>query len=128
MVGKIVVSLVSVILLVGVIVGVVVVVNKNGNETEDQSTKVQMKRVHEICQATEFKDLCIKSLEGVAKNESATLQDYLTAAFNNTVEEVKKGLAEAGKTSVDKDSDPYNHMAVDDCKQFLQYAIDQLED
>ncbi|MCD7462321.1 hypothetical protein HAX54_048230 [Datura stramonium] len=87
-----------------------------------------MKKVHEFCQATEFKDQCAKSLEGVAKNESATIQDYLMAAFNNTVEEVKKGLAEARKTSVNKDSDPYNHMAVDDCKQFLQYAIDQLED
>ncbi|KAK4372398.1 hypothetical protein RND71_007782 [Anisodus tanguticus] len=128
MVGKIVVSLVSLILLVGVIVGVVVVVNKNGDNKEDQNSAVQMKKVHEFCQAAEYKDACAKSLEGVAKNESATISDYLMAAFQNTVEEVKKGMEEAGKTNVNKDSDPYNHMAVDDCKQLLQDAVDYLED
>ncbi|XP_015164959.1 pectinesterase [Solanum tuberosum] len=127
MVGKIVVSLVSLILLVGVIVGVVVVVNKNGDSKEDESTKVQMKKVHEFCQATEFKDQCAKSLESVAKNESATVNDYLMAAFQTTLDEVKKGLDEAGKTNVDKEADPYNHMAVDDCKQLLQSAIEELE-
>lgn len=127
MVGKIVVSLVSLILLVGVIIGVVVVVNKNGDSKEDESTKVQMKKVHEFCQSTEFKDQCAKSLESVAKNESATVQDYLVAAFQNTLDEVKKGLVEAGKTNVNKESDPYNHMAVDDCKQLLQFAIDELQ-
>lgn len=121
------VSLVSLILLVGVIIGVVVVVNKNGDSKDDESTKVQMKKVHEFCQTTEFKDACAKSLEGVAKNESATMQDYIMAAFQSTLDEVKKGLAEAGKTSVNKDSDPYNHMAVDDCKTLLQFAIDELE-
>lgn len=127
MVGKIVVSLVSLILLVGVIVGVVVVVNKNGDSKDDASSKVQMKKVHEFCQSTEFKDQCAKSLESVAKNETATVQDYLMAAFQTTLDEVKKGLAEAGKTNVNKEDDPYNHMAVEDCKQLLQFAIDELE-
>ncbi|XP_060217541.1 pectinesterase-like [Lycium barbarum] len=128
MVGKIVVSLVSLVLLVGVIIGVVVVVHQNGDHKEDKNTKVQMKKVHEFCQAADFKDACAKSLEGVAKNESATIKDYLMAAFQNTVEEVKKGMEEARKTSVNKETDPYNHMAVDDCKQFLQFAIEELED
>ncbi|XP_016515307.1 pectinesterase 4-like [Nicotiana tabacum] len=128
MVGKIVVSLVSLILLVGVIIGVVVVVHQNGNHKEDQSTKVQMKKVHEFCQAAEFKDSCAKSLESVAKNDTATINDYLMAAFQTTVEEVKKGLQEAGKTSVNKDSDPYNHMAIEDCKELLQRAVEELED
>ncbi|KAM3323635.1 pectinesterase 4 [Capsicum chacoense] len=128
MVGKIVVSLVSLILLVGVIVGVVMVVHKNGDSKDDKSTKVQMKKVHEFCQATQFKDACSKSLEGVAKNDSATPQDYISAAFQNTLDELKKGLAETGKTSVDKDKDPYNHMAMDDCKQLLQFAIEDLQD
>ncbi|TMW82408.1 hypothetical protein EJD97_006016 [Solanum chilense] len=128
MVGKIVVSLVSLILLVGVIVGVVVVVNKNGDDKHDESTKVQMKKVHEFCQATEFKDQCAKSLESAAKNESATIQDYLTAAFRTTLDELKKGLDETGKTKVDKDADPYNHMAVDDCKLMLQWGVEKLEE
>lgn len=128
MVGKIVVSLVSLILLVGVIVGVVVVVNKNGESKGDESAKVQMKKVHEFCQSTGFKDKCVSSLGGVAKNESATVQDYLIAAFRATLEEVKKGLDEAGKTAVNKDEDPYNHMAIEDCKMMLTLGIDKLED
>ncbi|CAN4113380.1 unnamed protein product [Withania somnifera] len=126
--GKIVVSFVSLILLVGVVIGVVVVVNKNGDGKDEESTKVQMKKVHEFCQTTEFKDQCAKSLEGVAKNESASIQDYLMAAFQTTLDEVKKGLEETGKISVNKESDPYNHMAVDDCKKLLQFSIDELED
>ncbi|PHU30427.1 hypothetical protein BC332_02520 [Capsicum chinense] len=126
--GKLVISLISLILLVGVIVGIVVIVNKDGDSKDDKSIKVQMKKVHEFCQATEFQDACAKSLQGVAKNESATVQDYIIAAFQNTLDALKKGLNETGKTSVDKKSDPYNYMAVDDCKKLVQFAIEELDD
>ncbi|XP_016437583.1 pectinesterase 4-like [Nicotiana tabacum] len=127
MVGKIVVSLVSLILLVGVIVGVVVVVHKNGDNDDDKSTKVQMKKVDEFCQPTSFKDACVQSLDKVASNDSATIKDYIMAAFEYTVQEIKKSLHETGKTNVNKESDPYNHMAVEDCKVLLEDAIEELE-
>ncbi|KAJ8570090.1 hypothetical protein K7X08_006667 [Anisodus acutangulus] len=125
--GKVVISLVSLILLVGVIVGVVVVVHKNGDMDDNRSTNVQKKNVDEFCQPTSYKDACVKSLDKVANNETATVKDYIMAAFETTVEEIKKSLHETGKTNVDKDKDPYNHMALEDCKELLQYAIEELE-
>ncbi|KAK4376521.1 hypothetical protein RND71_002817 [Anisodus tanguticus] len=125
--GKVVISLVSLILLVGVIVGVVVVVHKNGDMDDNRSTNVQKKKVDEFCQPTSYKDACVKSLDKVANNETATVKDYIMAAFETTVEEIKKSLHETGKTNVDKDKDPYNHMALEDCKELLQYAIEELE-
>lgn len=127
MVGKVVVSLVSLILLVGVIVGVVVVVHQNGDKNDDKSTNVQMKKVQEFCQPVEFKDACERSLESAAKNESATIMDFLEAAFKSTMEEVKKAYDETKKTDVNKDNDPYNHQAIEDCKQLLEFAVDELE-
>ncbi|KAK4357928.1 hypothetical protein RND71_023538 [Anisodus tanguticus] len=125
--GKVVISLVSLILLVGVIVGVVVVVHKNGDKYDNKSTNVQKKKVDEFCQPAAYKDACVKSLDKVENNETATMKDYIMAAFDATVEEIKKSLHETGKTNVDKDKDPYNHMALEDCKELLQYAIEELE-
>ncbi|XP_059317037.1 pectinesterase-like [Lycium ferocissimum] len=128
MVGKkVVISFVSLILLVGVIVGVVVVVHKNGDKDGGKTTNVQKKKVDEFCQPTAYKDACVKSLDKVAHNESATMKDYIMAAFDATVEEIKKSQHETGKTNVDKDKDPYNHMALEDCKELLQYAVEELE-
>ncbi|OIT02898.1 PREDICTED: pectinesterase-like [Nicotiana attenuata] len=129
MVGKIVVSLVSLILVVGVILGVVIVLHQDGDsKDDDQSTKVQMKAsVEEFCKYAEFKEACAKSLDSVAKNESATMKDYLLASIQITVDEVKKSFEVVEKTSVNNESDPYNHMAVEDCKELVQYAIEELQ-
>ncbi|XP_016443367.2 pectinesterase 4-like [Nicotiana tabacum] len=129
MVGKIVVSLVSLILVVGVILGVVIVLHQDGSsKDDDQSTKVQLKAsVEEFCKPAEFKEACAKSLDSVAKNNSATMKDYLLVSIQITVDEVKKSFEVVEKTSVNNESDPYNHMAVEDCKELLQYAIEELQ-
>lgn len=128
--GKVVISVVSVILVVGVIIGAVAVVrhgeeaSKNGNNTSSQ-----MKSVTTFCESTTFKDACARSVESIANNATATPKDYLMAAIQATIEEVKKALEVTNSTNlkVDPKEDPYNHMAVEDCKELLGYAVEELQ-
>ncbi|XP_060178628.1 pectinesterase 4-like [Lycium barbarum] len=129
MVGKIVVSLVSLILVVSVVLGVAIALHKASNDDGQQSTKVQMKAsIEEFCKPAEFQIACFKSLDSVANNDSATMKDYLLASFKVTGDEIKKSLAVVQKTPIDNKTDPYNHMAVEDCKELLEYAVEELQD
>lgn len=127
MVGKIVVSLVSLFLVVGIVLGVAIVLHKG---SKDEIPKVQMKAsIEEFCKPAEFKISCFKSLDSVAKNDSATMKDYLLASLQVTGDEIKKALGVVEKGApIDNKTDPYNHMAVEDCKELLQYAVEELQD
>jgi len=128
MVGKVAISAVSLILVVGVVIGVVAVVHRSNSSDNDQlNMSASMKAVTTICAPTSYKDACVRSLESVAKNETATPKDYIMAAIQATLDEVKKSFDVTSKTVVNKDSDPYNHMAVEDCKDLLDDAIDTLQ-
>jgi len=128
MVGKVPISAVSLILVVGVVIGVVAVVHRSNSSDNDQhNMSASMKAVTTICAPTSYKDACVRSLESVAKNETATPKDYIMAAIQATLDEVKKSFEVTSKTVVNKDSDPYNHMAVEDCKDLLDDAIDTLQ-
>ncbi|KAF3647812.1 putative pectinesterase 4-like isoform 2 [Capsicum annuum] len=130
MVGKIVVSLVSLFLVVGVVLGVAMVLHKGAKDDAEQSPKVQMKAsIEEFCKPAEFQMACFKSLDSVAKNNSATIKDYLLASLQVTGIEIKKSLGLVEKSNpIDNKTDPYNHMAVEDCKELLQYAVEELQD
>ncbi|CAK9152844.1 unnamed protein product [Ilex paraguariensis] len=126
MIGKIVVTLVSLILVVGVVIGIVAVQHHEDSKN-GENTSTSMKSVTTICASTDFKDACARSLGPVAKNSSATTKDYILAAIQATINEVKKSEEVTSKQSVDAEKDPYNHMAVEDCKELLKYAVDELQ-
>ncbi|CAI9104866.1 OLC1v1003649C1 [Oldenlandia corymbosa var. corymbosa] len=126
--GKVIISVVSLILVVGVVIGAVAVVRNGHNENSSSSSSgTSMKSVTTFCDPTPFKDVCAKSVASVANNASATPKDYLIAALQATVEEVKKGLEVAEKTKIDDKNDAYHHTAVEDCKELLGYAVDELQ-
>ncbi|KAL2486671.1 Pectinesterase 4 [Abeliophyllum distichum] len=128
MVGKVAISVVSLILVVGVVIGLVTIVHRNDSLDNDQhNMSSSMKAVTTICAPTLYKDACVRSLESVANNQTATPKDYLMAAIQATLDEVKKSFEVTSKTVVNNDEDPYNHMAVEDCKDLLDDAIDTLQ-
>ncbi|KAL7226410.1 hypothetical protein ACSBR1_021499 [Camellia fascicularis] len=127
MVGKEVASLVSIMLVVGIVIGVVVV-NRNGSSNNGDNASASIKAVTSICAPTDFKDVCMNSLNNVAKNESTTLKDYIVAAIQATIEETVKSLKVVESVKVDASKDLRQHMAVEDCKELLQYANDDLQD
>ncbi|XP_027063762.1 pectinesterase 4 [Coffea arabica] len=127
--GKVVVSVVSLILVVGVIIGAVAVVKHGEDSKNNNVAGSSMKSVTTFCESTNFKDACAKSVESVANNATASPKDYLMAALNATIQEVQKALQVANATGskVDPKQDPYNHVAAQDCQELLGYAVDELQ-
>ncbi|XP_075520399.1 pectinesterase 4-like [Primulina tabacum] len=127
---KVGISVVSLILVVGAVIGVVAVVRSSENSANDESGKspsASMKAIDSICAPTSYKDACTRTLGPVARNETATPKDYIMAAIQATLEEVQKSFEVTSKTIVNNETDPYNHMAVEDCKELLDQAIDTLQ-
>lgn len=126
--GKIAVPIVSILLVVGVVIGVVVVTKSHDSSHEQvHSSNASMKMITSICEVTSYKEACAASLESAAKNSSATPNDYILAVVEAALKEVNKSLDATHKVVVDKDTDQYNYVAVEDCKDLLDYAIDMLQ-
>ncbi|KAI5424773.1 hypothetical protein KIW84_030819 [Lathyrus oleraceus] len=123
--GKVVISVVSLILVVGVAIGVVAVVHKNG---QDPEMKTQQRSVQIICQNAEDKDLCQDTLKSVNGVESADPKAYIAAAVKATTDSVIKAFNMSDRLSTEYGSqDGGIKMALDDCKDLLQFAMDSLE-
>lgn len=128
MIGKAAVSVVSLLLVVGVIIGVVVVLKNNGHPQQQEThTSSNMKMITSICEMTNYKEPCAGSLEATAKNSSATAKDYILAVVNAPLDEVIKAIEATSKVNVNNETDPNSYIGVEDCKDLLQYAVDTLQ-
>ncbi|CAH9140373.1 unnamed protein product [Cuscuta epithymum] len=129
--NKIVLPLVSLVLVVGIVCGAVFVFRKSGDGSSQEDhggiSTGSMKSVTTFCQYAEFKDACAKSLSPVANNQSATTKDFILAILKATIDEASKSHQVALNTKVDQAADPYDHVAVEDCKDMLQDAIADLQ-
>ena len=134
MVGKAVVSVISIILVVGVVIGVVAVVHHQGNSKSsggggDENISASMKTVDALCAPAMYKGKCVESLGPVAQNQSATPQDYIRAGVKLALEEITKAFNLTG-TLVPKVNGTENpsmtKMAVDDCHDLLDYAVQKI--
>ncbi|GAA0138299.1 esterase [Lithospermum erythrorhizon] len=131
--GKMIGSAVSIVLVVGVVIGVVAVVQRGNNKGGGGGggggeTTASTKTATALCQPTTHKEACAASVQSVANNPNASFQDYLSAALNATMSELNKAIETTKKVSVNKDDDPHNdQMGVDDCKEFLDDAVEQLQ-
>ncbi|XP_062102491.1 pectinesterase [Humulus lupulus] len=130
--GKVVVSAVSVVLVVGVALAVVAVVNVQNQKKEEvggHAISSQTKIVESICSATNYKSSCQDSLKTVATNSSADFKDYVKAAMLATMDQVSKSmnLTSSLLIEADKSSNPKLRMSLEDCNDLLSFAIDQLQ-
>ncbi|KAI4340980.1 hypothetical protein MLD38_025763 [Melastoma candidum] len=129
--GKIIVSAISVILVVGVVIGVVTGVHKfgTGSGSDDAETlSPQMKAISSICAPTENKELCIRTLSSVAPNGTSDPKELIKAAIVATLDEVQKNFHFTQTLVVNASSAPAPYkMSVEDCRDLIQFAVDQLE-
>ncbi|EOA28312.1 hypothetical protein CARUB_v10024512mg [Capsella rubella] len=121
MIGKVVVSVASILLLVGVAIGVVAFINKNG----DSNLSPQMKAVQGICQATADKASCVKTLEPVKSDDPNKL---IKAFMLATKDAITKSSNFTGKTEGNMGSSisPNNKAVLDYCKRVFLYALEDL--
>jgi len=122
--SKVVISGVSLILVVGVAIGVVVVVNKKDS---DPQIAAQQKRMKVMCEGTEDPQLCHETLSTVKGNTSDP-KVYIAAGVEATMKSVIQALNMSDKLKVEHgDKDPGIKMALDDCKDLIQFALDSIE-
>ena len=123
--GKIVISAVSLILVVGVAIGVVVAVHKNG---EDPEIQTQQRSLQVICQNAEDKKLCHDTLSSVKGVDAADPKAYVAAVVKATTDSVIKAFNMSDRLTTESgDKDNGVKMALDDCKDLLQSALDSLD-
>jgi len=122
--GKVIVSVTSLILVVGVVIGAVVVVQKNGSSKSDENLTPHMKAVTQMCAPTDYKETCVKSLSSVNNTDP---KELFKAAIMATTEAVKKSLNISDSIVVDATKEPRVKMAVDDCKDLMDFAVQELQ-
>lgn len=131
MVGKVVVSGISIILVVGIALAVVAVVHHNDQKKGDSGDSVspQMKMVESICSNTDYKTACQDSLRQVATNSSADYKEFIKAAMLTTVAQVSKSLnlSESLLVETNNSTNPRLKMSLEDCKDLLSLAVGQLQ-
>ncbi|XP_052206880.1 pectinesterase-like [Diospyros lotus] len=120
------------VLVVAVVIGVLAntsnqnVADSASTSDGDEALASTTRTLAAICSVTNHKQKCVDSLSAVAKNESAVPSDFIQAAIQLTITEIKaalNGTSEIGKSA----NDSLNKMAFDDCKELMDYAIMELQ-
>jgi pectinesterase len=127
MIGKVAVSVTSVILVVGVALAVALVVHHNASKNNAESLSPQMKMVKEICSKTDFLDACQKSLSPVAEKGNTDPKEFIKAAIQATINEVAKSANFSDMLVQNASNIPRVKMAAEDCKELMSFSIDELQ-
>ncbi|XP_059289587.1 pectinesterase-like [Lycium ferocissimum] len=130
--GKLVAFGVSLILVVGVVIAVIVGTNHTKNSSgngdkDDQVLSSTSKSVASVCSQTDYKKACVNSLTSMANNQTATPKDFIQKAIEVAIQEVKAAMERSASIGKAEAHDPLQKMATDDCKDLLQFAIDELQ-
>ncbi|EXB75639.1 Putative pectinesterase/pectinesterase inhibitor 28 [Morus notabilis] len=95
--GRVTVVGVSIVLVVGVVIALIAGLNHNSNggnsaSSEKDELSTSSKAVAAICRPTDYKQACIDSLGGLAKNDTASPKDLIKAAINSTIRHVEAAM------------------------------------
>ncbi|KAG9145796.1 hypothetical protein Leryth_011227 [Lithospermum erythrorhizon] len=124
LVGQV-VSVVSLLLVIGIIMGMVL----NSHVAKNQHGPfTSMRPVTSFCEPALYKDVCAKSVGDVAKNGTASGKDFLLATFKATMADLNTTKQNTGNVTVTKTLDLYHYNTVQDCKELIDYAIDALNE
>ncbi|KAG7644595.1 Pectinesterase catalytic [Arabidopsis suecica] len=121
MIGKVVVSVASILLIVGVTIGVVAYINKNG----DANLSPQMKAVRGICEATSDKASCVKTLEPVKSDDPNKLIKAFMLATRDAITQSSNFTGET-EGNLGSGISPNNKAVLDYCKKVFMYALEDL--
>ncbi|XVF72826.1 hypothetical protein PTKIN_Ptkin12aG0151800 [Pterospermum kingtungense] len=120
--GKVIISAISVILVVGVVLGVVAVVLHNSDDSASLSPK--MKAVTNFCSSTNYQEFCQKTLSSVNSTEP---KEFVAHAILAAEEALKKFLNYSNSLIVQAKNESRTKMAFDDCKEMMDYVVQSLQ-
>ena len=124
--GKIIGSVVALFLVVGVVIGVVALVNKDDNKGGGGGDlKASNKAVTALCQGADDKQLCHDVLSPL---NTTNPKDYITTVVKTSMESVVKAFNMSDRLTVENGlKNSSIKYALEDCKDLLQSAIHELE-
>jgi len=127
---KITVISLSAIFLVALVVAVTVGVNLHHSSSSDEdksnnNLSATMKAIKLICQPTDYKEECVKSLSSEAGNTTDS-KELIKAAFTAAMDHINEA---AKKSNVLKEleKDPRAKKALDSCKELMDSSTDEFK-
>ncbi|KAJ0249695.1 putative pectinesterase/pectinesterase inhibitor 28 [Hirschfeldia incana] len=124
---RIVIISISSVLLISMVVAVTVGVSlkKNeGNDDSDTQITSSVKAVKDVCAPTDFKKTCEDSLKKNGNNTTDPVE-LVKAAFSATMKQIT-AAAKKSQTMMELQKDPRTKMALDQCKELMDYALGEL--
>ncbi|CDY68790.1 BnaAnng28400D [Brassica napus] len=116
---------ISSVLLVSMVVAVTIGVNVNNHDNgSKEEITASVKAIKEVCAPTDYKKTCEDTLRKDAKDTSDPLE-LVRAAFNVTMKQITN-VARKSQTMIELQKDPRTKMALDQCKELMDYAIGEL--
>ncbi|KAE8714213.1 putative pectinesterase/pectinesterase inhibitor 21 [Hibiscus syriacus] len=111
------------VILVAMVVAVAVGVTRSRKGGGSDEPTTSTKAVQTICQPTDYKQACENSLAGTNTTDPKAL---IQAGFQAAIREIKKVVNNSG-TIQDAAKDPMSRQALENCKELMGYAIDDLK-
>ncbi|PKI35572.1 pectinesterase 4-like [Punica granatum] len=124
--AKIVVSAVSIILVVGVAIGVVVTVHKNGSSSGSDKLSPQMKAISSMCDPTSYKEVCMQTLSSATNNGTTDPKELIKASINLIANNVQSSL-NATKSLLASVNDPNIKWSLENCHKLHETASERLQ-
>ncbi|KAJ4886125.1 putative pectinesterase/pectinesterase inhibitor 21 [Raphanus sativus] len=121
------VILISSVLLISMIVAVTINLNKNEDNGDSQGKgelTASVKAVKEVCAPTDYKKTCEDTLITNGHNTTDPME-LVKTAFSVTMKQITDA-AEKSQTVMDLQKDPRTKMALDQCKELMDYALGEL--
>ncbi|XP_010551001.1 PREDICTED: probable pectinesterase/pectinesterase inhibitor 21 [Tarenaya hassleriana] len=121
---------ISSVLLISMVVAVTVGVSLNKEDNGDGEggngqVTASVKAIKEVCAPTDYKKTCEDTLRKNANNTSDPLE-LVKTAFEVTMKQIAEAAAKS-KTLIEIQKDPRTKMALDQCKELMDYAFDELK-
>ncbi|WOL00301.1 pectinesterase/pectinesterase inhibitor 28 [Canna indica] len=125
---KVVIIGVSVVVLVAVIGTVAVTLSSSHSSaaqpTEEKTLSTSQKNIQEFCSPTDYRQTCEDALHSVTGNDTDPKQ-LMGAIFNITIDNIKKAFDHSSVLS-EAAKDPRTSEALENCRELLDYAIEDL--
>ncbi|OIW07047.1 hypothetical protein TanjilG_02681 [Lupinus angustifolius] len=117
-------SAISLILVVGVTIGIVVL-NDDKKGVTNEELNTHSKTVDALCQNTDDNKLCHETLYPV---EAKAPSDYVKTVMKHSMNSLIKAFNMSDKLNVENNNNSVGiKMALEDCKDLLEFAIDELK-
>ncbi|KAL1211746.1 putative pectinesterase/pectinesterase inhibitor 21 [Cardamine amara subsp. amara] len=124
---RLIVISISSVLLISMVVAVTVGVtlNKNdGNGEGNGEINASVKAVKDVCAPTDYKKTCEDTLNRNGKNTTDPME-LIKTAFTITMKQITDA-AKKSQTMIELQKDPRTRMALDQCKELMDYALGEL--